>query len=44
MNLNVLSLEDSPQDLEIIREQLIDSGYIINMDCTAKEKEFPAQV
>jgi len=40
MNLNVLSLEDSPQDLEIIREQLIDSGYIINMDCTAKEKEF----
>ncbi len=38
--LNVLCLEDSPQDAEIIREQLINSGYILNMDCTAKEKEF----
>jgi signal transduction histidine kinase len=38
--LNVLCLEDSPRDAEIIRELLIDAGYDLNMDCTAVEKEF----
>jgi len=38
--LNVLCLEDSPQDAEIMRELLIDAGYDLNMDCTAVEKEF----
>jgi signal transduction histidine kinase len=38
--LNVLCLEDSPQDAEIMRELMIDAGYDLNMDCTATEKEF----
>ncbi len=38
--LNVLCLEDSPRDAEIIRELLTDAGYNLNMDCTATEKEF----
>lgn len=38
--LKVLSLEDSPQDVEFIRELLIDSGYILIMDCTEKKGEF----
>jgi PAS domain S-box-containing protein len=38
--LNVLCLEDSPRDAEIMRELLIDAGYNLNMDCTALEKEF----
>ena len=38
--LNVLCLEDSPRDAELIRELLVDSGYKLNMDCAAFEKEF----
>jgi PAS domain S-box-containing protein len=38
--LKVLCLEDAPQDVEIIRELLIDSGYDFNMDWTSVEKEF----
>jgi signal transduction histidine kinase len=38
--LNVLCLEDSPRDAEILREFLTDAGYNLNMDCTAVEKEF----
>jgi len=38
--LNVLCLEDSPRDAEIIRELLIDAGYDLKMDCTAVEKKF----
>jgi PAS domain S-box-containing protein len=38
--LKVLCLEDSPQDVEIMRELLIDAGYNLNMDCTASEKEY----
>jgi PAS domain S-box-containing protein len=38
--LNVLCLEDSPRDAELIRELLSDSGYKLNMDCTTLEKEF----
>jgi light-regulated signal transduction histidine kinase (bacteriophytochrome) len=38
--LNVLCLEDSPRDAEIMRELLIDAGYELKMDCTAVEKEF----
>ncbi|MCX6148908.1 MAG: response regulator [Ignavibacteriales bacterium] len=38
--LRVLILEDSPQDVEIIRELLIDAGFDLDMDCTALEKEF----
>jgi PAS domain S-box-containing protein len=38
--LNILCLEDSPKDAEIMRELLTDAGYVINADCTDKEKEF----
>src|SRR5664280_2251548 len=38
--LNVLCLEDSPRDAEIIHELLIDAGYNLNMDYTASEKEY----
>jgi PAS domain S-box-containing protein len=38
--LNILCLEDSPQDAEILHELLIDAGYELNMDCTATEKEY----
>src|SRR5450759_338236 len=38
--LNVLCLEDSPRDAEIIHELLIDAGYNLNMDFTASEKEY----
>ncbi|MCX6150057.1 MAG: PAS domain S-box protein [Ignavibacteriales bacterium] len=38
--LRALLLEDSPQDVEIIRELLIDAGFDLDMDCTALEKEF----
>jgi PAS domain S-box-containing protein len=38
--LNVLCLEDSPHDAEIMRESLIDAGYNLDMDCTAVETEF----
>jgi len=38
--LRALLLEDSPQDVEIIRELLIDAGFELDMDCTALEKEF----
>jgi PAS domain S-box-containing protein len=38
--LNVLCLEDSPQDAEIIRELLIDAGYDLHMNCTDAAKEF----
>jgi PAS domain S-box-containing protein len=38
--LNVICLEDSPRDAEIMRELLTDAGYDLNMDCTAEEKEF----
>jgi PAS domain S-box-containing protein len=40
MSLKVLYLEDSPQDVEIIRELLTDAGYDLSMDCTRKKKEF----
>jgi PAS domain S-box-containing protein len=38
--LNVLCLEDSLMDAELIRELLANSGYQLNMDCAAAEKEF----
>ncbi len=38
--LNVLSLEDSAQDFEIIREQLIDVGYNLNITRVEKENEY----
>jgi len=38
--LRALLLEDSPQDVEIVRELLIDAGFDLAMDCTALEKEF----
>jgi PAS domain S-box-containing protein len=38
--LKVLYLEDSPQDAEIIRELIIDSGYKLQIDITSTEKEF----
>lgn len=38
--LRVLYLEDSRQDVEIIRELLSESGYILSMDCTEKKDDF----
>ena len=38
--LKVLCLEDSKQDVEIIRELLVDAGFDLTMDSTAREKEF----
>ncbi len=38
--LKVLFLEDNPQDAEVCRELIIDSGYNLYMDITATEKEF----
>ncbi len=40
ISLKVLYLEDSPRDVEIIRELLIDAGYDLSMDCAEKKKEF----
>ena len=41
-SLKVLYLEDSPKDVEIIRELLVDARFDLNMDCTEKKKEFIA--
>ncbi len=38
--LNILCLEDSPRDAEIMSELLIDAGYDLKIDCTALENEF----
>jgi two-component sensor histidine kinase/CheY-like chemotaxis protein len=38
--LKILYLEDSPQDVEIISELIIDAGIELNMDDVATEKEF----
>jgi PAS domain S-box-containing protein len=42
--LNVLALEDSVPDFEIIREQLIDAGYNLNISRVDKEKEFESSI
>ena len=42
--LNVLSLEDSAADFEIIREQLIDAGYQLNMTRVEKESELESSL
>ncbi|TSA24185.1 PAS domain S-box protein [bacterium] len=42
--LKVLCLEDSPRDVELMRELLVEAGYDLNMDCTAVEKEFAAML
>lgn len=42
--VNILSLEDSVRDYEIIREQLIDTGYILNMSRVEKEGEFTSSI
>ena len=42
--LNVLSLEDSVRDFEIIREQLIDAGYHLNISRVENEKEFESSI
>jgi len=42
--LNVLSLEDSKEDFEIIREQLINAGYQLNMTRIEKESELESSL
>lgn len=42
--LNILSLEDSVQDFEIIRDNLIDAGYDLNMSRVEKESEFESSL
>ena len=39
-NLKVLYLEDSPQDIEMLRELLLASDFELEMDCTESEKGF----
>jgi PAS domain S-box-containing protein len=38
--LRVLCLEDDPRDAEIMRELLTNAGFVLEIDCTDKEKEF----
>ncbi len=38
--LRVLYLEDSPEDVEIIRELLAEAGFDLNMDCATGEKDY----
>lgn len=38
--LNVLSLEDTLKDAELLQEMLVDAGYRVNMDVAAQEKEY----
>jgi PAS domain S-box-containing protein len=38
--LKVLCLEDSPRDLELMRELLLNAGFDLDMDWTAVESEF----
>lgn len=40
MELNVLSLEDSLRDFEIIRERLLDEGFRMKISRVEKESEF----
>lgn len=40
IELNILSLEDSLRDFEIIREQLLDAGFKFNMIRVEKENEY----
>jgi PAS domain S-box-containing protein/putative nucleotidyltransferase with HDIG domain len=42
--LNVLSLEDSVRDFEIIREQLIDAGYDLHISRVEREKDFECSI
>ena len=42
--LNILSLEDSVQDFEIIRAQLIDAGYTIHISRVEIESEFTSSL
>jgi PAS domain S-box-containing protein len=42
--LKVLCLEDSTQDVEIIRELLVDAGFDLTMDSTAREQEFASML
>ena len=44
IELKVLVLEDSRQDLELIREQLIDAGYILDLTHVDNEGRFIASL
>jgi hypothetical protein len=39
-NLKVLHLEDMPNDIELIRESLIEGGFKIDINCTKSENEY----
>lgn len=38
--LRILHLEDSPQDAELIREKLIDAGFLLQLDWAANGQQF----
>jgi two-component system, cell cycle sensor histidine kinase and response regulator CckA len=42
--LKVLYLEDSPKDIEIIRELLLEAGYDLNLDCTDNKTEYTSSL
>jgi PAS domain S-box-containing protein len=42
--LNVLSLEDSDRDFEIMCEKIVDSGYILNISRAETENEFTSLI
>ncbi len=41
-SLRVLCLEDEPRDAEMIRELLVDGGYVVSMELVASEADFVA--
>ena len=43
-NLNVLALEDSAKDFELIKEQMIDAGYALSIDRVETEDAFAASL
>lgn len=42
--LNILSLEDSPLDYDLIREQLLQAGFNIQMNRVETEKEYQSSI
>ena len=44
IELKILVLEDSPQDLELIQEQLSDAGYILDLTHVENEVGFASSL
>lgn len=44
LNLKLLVLEDSRRDFELVKEQLIDAGYVLDLTHVEKESDFTASL